>query len=126
VLSSALPIEIFGGTGAPAPRPLSRTASRAGNGAKDPKNQGFLRSPDHLMPADTLLAQANRRAGGPSGVARTLSTQITADVAEPIKARRVPCGPGAHQLPLASHILPIPVILAPRSGAALHFTPAKG
>ena len=33
------------------------------------------------MPADTLLAQANRRAGGPSGVARTLSTQITADVA---------------------------------------------
>ena len=39
------------------------------------------------MPADTLLAQANRRAGGPSGVARTLSTQITADVAEPIKAQ---------------------------------------
>ncbi len=42
----------------------------------------FLRSPDHLMPADTLLAQANRRAGGPSGVVRTLSTQITADVAK--------------------------------------------
>jgi hypothetical protein len=39
------------------------------------------------MPADTLLAQANRRAGGPSGVVRTLSTQITADVAEPIKAQ---------------------------------------
>jgi hypothetical protein len=50
------------------------------------------------MPADTLLAQANRRAGSPSGVARTLSTQITADVADPIKARRVPCGPSDAEL----------------------------
>ena len=40
------------------------------------------------MPADTLLAQANRRAGGPSGGgAHALRTQITADVAEPIKAQ---------------------------------------
>jgi len=42
LLSTALPIEIFGDTGAPAPRPLSRTASRTGNGAKEPENQGFL------------------------------------------------------------------------------------
>ena len=42
-----------------------------------------------------------------------------------VHARKVPCGPGAHQLPLASHILPVPVILAPRPGAALHFTTAK-
>src|SRR5262249_9873942 len=34
-------------TGAPAPRRLSRTASRVGNGAKEPENQGFLRSPHH-------------------------------------------------------------------------------
>ena len=46
LLSTALPIEIFGNTDAPAPRPLSRTASRAGNGAKEPENQGFLRSPE--------------------------------------------------------------------------------
>src|SRR6478735_11896808 len=44
LLSTALPIEIFGDTGAPAPRPLSRSASQAGNGAKEPENQGFLRS----------------------------------------------------------------------------------
>jgi hypothetical protein len=52
LLSTALPIEIFGDTGALALRLLSQAASRLGNGAKEPEHQGFLRSPDHLMAAD--------------------------------------------------------------------------
>ena len=53
MLSSALPIEIFGGL---ARQRLGLLAEQphSGNGAKDPENQGFLRSPDHLMPADTF------------------------------------------------------------------------
>ena len=62
MLSTALPIEIFGDTGAPAPRPLSRSASQAGNGAKESENQGFLRSTDHLMAADAALSEIDPKA----------------------------------------------------------------
>jgi hypothetical protein len=60
LLSAALPIEIFGATGAPAPRRLSRTASRAGNGAKEPENQGFFRSPEPQIGLFVASSQPER------------------------------------------------------------------
>ena len=92
LLSTALPIEIFGNTGAPAPRPLSRTASRAGNGAKEPENQGFFRSPEpKLGSLESFVASSQpERARAEERVSACLSRKTGAALCARCSGCRIP------------------------------------